>query len=114
MWSTFKDHEDKLSKKGYASAYTPFNMKSKNEYRNRTILAYCVNIFPAPQKVNFFKDHGIEYDADGAALSTMIQWIWRSAIRDGKDIWLYLPSKRMRDLLEGWMDSLATGGDSHE
>lgn len=34
----------------------------------------------------------------------MIQWIWRSAIRNGEEISLYLPSKRMRDLLTEWIE----------
>jgi hypothetical protein len=36
----------------------------------------------------------------------MLQWIFRSAVRDEKEIWLYIPSKRMRDLLVEWMDDL--------
>ena len=34
----------------------------------------------------------------------MLQWIWRSAIRDGKPINAYIPSKRMRELLINWMN----------
>ena len=42
-------------------------------------------------------------DEDAYALSEMLQFIWRSAIRDGKEIWVYLPSVRMRSLLEEWI-----------
>lgn len=38
------------------------------------------------------------------ALSEMIQFIWRSAIRDNKPIKLYIPSVRMRNLLEKWIE----------
>jgi hypothetical protein len=34
----------------------------------------------------------------------MIQFIWRSAIRDGKPIHLFVPSERMRTLLKDWMN----------
>ena len=37
----------------------------------------------------------------------MVQWIWRSAIRDGDEIYIYIPSKRMRTLLINWMESLS-------
>jgi hypothetical protein len=33
----------------------------------------------------------------------MLQWIWRSAIRNGKPVELYLPSRRMREILEAWI-----------
>ena len=33
----------------------------------------------------------------------MLQFIWRSAIRDGKEIWVYIPSIRMRNLLKQWI-----------
>ena len=56
---------------------------------------------------SYFADQGIEVREDKYALSEMIQWIWRSAIRDGKEIWIYVPSKRMRELLEGWLKELS-------
>jgi hypothetical protein len=33
----------------------------------------------------------------------MIQWIWRSRIRKGENINIYIPSMRMRNLLNAWM-----------
>lgn len=41
---------------------------------------------------------------DVFALSEMVQWIWRSAIREGNPINIYVPSARMRDLLTRWMN----------
>lgn len=34
----------------------------------------------------------------------MVQFIWRSRIREGKEISLYIPSKRMRELLKEWLN----------
>ena len=44
----------------------------------------------------------------------MVQWIWRSAIRDGNEVNLYIPSRRMRELLIGWIDSVSKGGNYRE
>ena len=33
----------------------------------------------------------------------MLQFIWRSAIRNGEEIWVYIPSIRMRSLLKKWI-----------
>lgn len=60
----------------------------------------------------FMKQHGVEFDDDRYALSTMVQWLWRSAVRNGKEINVYIPSKRMRNLLIEWMDRLENGGES--
>ena len=62
------------------------NTRATNEYRNRNALAYCVNRFLNPDYVKYFAEHGVEIDQDMFALSEMIQWIWRSAIREGKPI----------------------------
>ena len=59
---------------------------------------------------NYFLAYGVEVQEDVYALSEMIQWIWRSAIRDGEEIWVYIPSNRMRALLENWLNDLASGG----
>ena len=66
-------------------------------------MAYCVNIFLKPDEKRYFMAHNVNVLEDEAALSTMIQWIWRSAIRDGEEIWIYIPSKRMRELLINWI-----------
>ncbi len=34
----------------------------------------------------------------------MVQWIWRSAIREGNPINIYVPSSRMRSLLQRWLN----------
>ena len=58
----------------------------------------------------FYQNNGVDVYEDDYALSIMVQWIWRSAIRDGKKIWLYVPSKRMRDLLTNWIEEVSNGG----
>ena len=111
LWTAFKGSSDQLLGKGYASAFIPYNLRASNEYSNRKYLAYCVNNFPRPWEVKYYREHGAEVDADGYALSILIQWIFRSAIRNGEEVWLYLPSARMRSLLRQWLDNLADGND---
>ena len=49
-------------------------------------------------------ESGDEFDQDAFATSEMVQFIWRSAIRRGEPIQIYIPSNRMRGLLEKWID----------
>ena len=104
IWTTFKDFKSVLSGKGYSKGFVPLNMRASNDYCERTSIAYPVNRFLDPGIKNFFMKHNVEVDEDGYALSEMLQFIWRSAIRNGQEIWVYIPSIRMRRLLEQWID----------
>lgn len=112
MWGTHKKGQDMLKGKGYTKSFLTFNARATNSYRNRTCLAYAINVFMNVGEKVFFTSAGIEVDEDAYALSTMIQWIWRSAIRDGNEIYLYIPSRRMRELLIAWIDDVRKGGVS--
>ena len=103
MWSVFTSSVEYIRAGGYRNNHVVYNCKATNAYKDRNVLAYCVNIFFLPQVKSYFLQHGVEIYEDGYALSVMLQWIWRSAIRDGEEIWLYVPSKRMRCLLMDWI-----------
>lgn len=103
MWTTFKDYKSKLKGKGYSGQFISFNCRSTNEYADRYNLAYCVNVYLHPGITQFFKQRGIEINEDLYGLSEMIQWIWRSRIRKGESINIYIPSMRMRRLLNSWL-----------
>jgi len=110
MCGTYKGSEAKLKGLGYTKSFVQFNARATNEYRGRDILVYAVNLYMNVSDKLFYKSRGVEPNDDMYALSTMVQWIWRSAIRDGNDINLYIPSRRMRTLLTGWIDIVSKGG----
>lgn len=111
MWTSFKENRAAISDKGYASGFVPYNKRASNEYSGRRYLAYCVNNFLRPWESRYYAEHGVEMDNDAYALSFLIQWIFRSAIRNGEEVWVYIPSARMRTLLRMWLDNLAEGRD---
>ncbi len=132
MWTTFGDFENKVKGKGYTrerqltakekalssdeqekitaklNCFVPCNARATNDFRKRWALAYCVNMHFHPFVQSFFEsfscDKEIKLDKDIYALSCMIQWIFRSRIRDGEPIEIYIPSQRMRKLLQMWLD----------
>lgn len=114
LWSTFKEFEPAMRPKGYAKEFLPCNTRAVNGYRNCTILAYCVNLFINPFLKRYLAKSGITPDDDLYALSIMIQWIWRSAIRDGKPIDIYIPSKRMRTILQEWIADTQAAYHAHQ
>ena len=103
IWTTFKEYKEILKGKGYTKGFLSCNARATNEYRNRTSVAYTINRYLNPFIKSFFKVNNISVDENGYALSEMLQFIWRSAIRDGKEIWVYIPSIRMRELLKQWI-----------
>ena len=99
MWTTFKDFQSKLKGKGYTKGFIPCTSRATNQYSHKENCAYCCNRYLNPFYIHFFAKRDIEINQDEYALSEMLQWIWRSAIRNGKPITLYIPSQRMRELL---------------
>lgn len=110
IWTTFKDYKDLLKNKGYGRGFLPLNTRASNKYRDRTSIAYPVNRYLNTLVKRFFTTKGVNVDEDGYALSEMLQFIWRSAIRDDKEIWVYIPSIRMRTLLQNWIDENSVTG----
>lgn len=54
--------------------------------------------------VAYLQDYGFPLDRDEYAISEMVQFIWRSSIRNGEEIHLYILSKRMLNLFKSWLD----------
>ena len=107
-WTTFKPFRNKLAGKGYKhyTQWIPLNAKASNEYRHKTSVAYLANRFALPEIKAFFESYGIDICENVYALSEMLQWLWRSAIRDDKDpkdVHVFIPSERMRELLKLWL-----------
>lgn len=100
LWTSFKEYSKMLSSK-YVSekAWIALNTRATNNYRNMTDLCYLINRYLDPAYEKFFIKKGIEVNQDKYAVSELIQWVWRAAIRDDKEINLYIPSQRMRELL---------------
>ena len=101
---TKKNRMTKVKPNGYNKSFETCNCRATNKYRDRDTVAYLINRYNSPAII--FKDRGAEVDEDAFALSELLQFIWRSCIRDGKPINVYIPSKRMRTLLKGWLKQI--------
>ena len=76
--------------------------RGTNDYIHCSHLIYLYD-----QNINFIVARWLEDSSqafkDAYALTELIQWVWRSRIRRGEPITLYLPSPRMRRLFEEWL-----------
>lgn len=111
LWTCFKAHAPKLYGEGnrYAGSFLQLGARATNAYKERRFTAYLVNRYLDPNIMMFFNSKDIYIDPDDFALSEMLQWIWRSCIRDDQPIDLYIPSARMRKLLQDWIDNTCKG-----
>lgn len=115
MWTTLNRFKIDIKGKGYANGFVVFNKRASNDFSDKHELAYCLNVFMQPWMKNYLLKLGVpDVNQDMYALSVLIQWMFRSAVRKGEDVWIYIPSKRMRFLLEAWLNNLAEGKDLRE
>lgn len=108
MWTTFLGtngrNKDKLQPRDYkTNTFVSCNARATNKFSNKMNLVYAVNMYINPYVSRYLQTNQVDIDGDKYALVQMLQWIWRSRIRNGYDINIYIPSSRMRRLLIQWM-----------
>ena len=105
LWTTYKASIDDLKGRRYSKQFLSFTTRATNQYRYINNMAFMLNLFMNPNEVNYFIDQNVNVNEDLLAISDMLQWIFRSSIRDDKPINIYIPSFRMRNLLEKWLNN---------
>lgn len=108
MYTVFKPYCKYVKGKGFANGFVSCNARGTNEFKDKKSLAYLINFFMSPDIKQFVEHYHIEFDDNLFSLSALLQWIWRSQIRDGNPIDLYIPSERMRELLKIWINECKT------
>lgn len=86
------------------STYIPCNSRACEDYKNKVVMIHAFNRFPMLPVANYLNARNITFSAEVFALNELLQWLWRSAIRDGKPITVSILSERMRDLFDTWLD----------
>ena len=104
MWTTFKDCRKRVKGKGFTKGFVVLNQKATNRYSHKTTLAYGLNLFMNVPIKRYFESRKVEVNEDLWSLNEMLQWLFRSAIRNGEPIDIYVPSRRMRELLLNWIE----------
>ncbi|SHO43284.1 hypothetical protein [Desulfopila aestuarii] len=93
-------------KKGGPTQHVPWNCKGTNDYAGRNFIVYLCNVCFHPALPKHLSKHGMVMNEDEHALSSLLQFIWRSAIRKGEPIKIMIVNPRMRKLLEDWIASI--------
>ncbi len=104
MWTVFKTYKNIIGGKQYNKQWVACSTKATNQYQYIENVAYLINIFPNPMMTKLLHYKNIQLDIEMYALCEMIQFIWRSRIRNLQSINLYIPSSRMRSLFLQWLN----------
>lgn len=84
--------------------FLAFSARGINTWDDRHYIYYGVNVFQFPRVSLTIKALGYDYNEEHFALSMMLQFVWRSAIRrPGEGVVIMVQSKRMRELLNKWL-----------
>lgn len=104
MWTTLKAYQHKLKGERYTKGFVEITARATNEYAHKENLAYVYDRFMNPILKNFFIQHGIKVKEEVYSASEIIQWVFRSRIRKGESINIYIPSQRMREIFKRWLN----------
>lgn len=78
--------------------------KATNIWAHKSVAVHAYNRYVNTAIKAYLQDYGTPPDDDKFALSEMVQWIYRTQIRDDKPISLCIMSARMKKLLCNWLD----------
>lgn len=105
LWTCVKDAIPVFKGVGYTKRHLPHNTKAINDYKDTHHLAYVFNANMNPEPYKYLNKRGTEYapNLDRYSLTELLQWVYRSRVRVEQPVTLYIPSSRMRGLLQDWM-----------
>lgn len=105
MWTTFKNAENALTPKNLKKQFVEVTSRATNQYQDKSTCIYLANRFLNPVTAQFFSSMGVSVNEELFALSELLQWTFRSRIRKNEPIDIYIPSSRMRGLLEDYLNN---------
>lgn len=120
LWTCFTDFREHLEEsrgRHYRGSkaepcFAACNARATNKFNHKTAVAYAVAINHDPDIRNYFKRRGVLVSNEFYALSTLVQFIWRSGIRRPEEeggplpVRVYIPSQRMRGLFEDYLQGV--------
>lgn len=83
--------------------WLPCSLRATNDYAHKNVLIHAYKRHPLQSVNAYLQDYGHPIDIEVFALSELLQWVWRSAIRNGEPISVCILSDKMLRLFETWL-----------
>lgn len=103
MWTCVEEFRKHLGKEGFKRQFVPINARASNQWQDKSVCIYLANKYMRVPIKEIFDRQGIKVDQELYALSELLQWLFRSQIRKGKPVELFIPSDRMRRILQEYL-----------
>lgn len=108
IWTTFKRFKDDFKRSGFSDKnFVSINARATNQYQDKSVVVYMADRYMSPDLSYILYQRGVKLtkgQRDTFALSELLQFVFRSRIRNGQPIELFLPSERMRTLLTDFLN----------
>lgn len=78
--------------------------RATNDFSHKNVLCHAYNRYPTMPVESYLRDYGFSVDRDTYAIAELVQWVFRSAVRNGQPIVIYFLNKRMRNLFLKWLN----------
>ena len=78
--------------------------RATNDYAHKKMVAHCYNRYPLQPIKVYLQACGVPIDEERYAVSSLLQFVWRSRIRNGEPIVLLIPNHRMCTLYLRWLN----------
>jgi hypothetical protein len=103
-----KQNRNYVKPRGYGAkqCFVPCSARATNDYCHKNTLIHALYRHPNLTVERYLSHYGVGVDKNNFALSEIIQWVWRSRIRDQQPINLSILSSRMRILFLEWLGKL--------
>lgn len=104
IWTTHDGCESKYygPNSRFKESYIPIRGEDGEPHNDANIVAFLANVFVPRPIYMFYNSINMRLSHQREATIVLLNFLWRSAVRDGKPIVAYIPSKRMRGLLTSW------------
>ena len=84
------------------SNWLPNTTRGTNDYSNCSHAIYLYEQNANPILLNWLDANNAEFRS-AYALTEVVQWLWRTRLRRGEPVKVYMPSKKMRKLIQAWL-----------
>ena len=106
FFTCLAENKNLIAGKNYKKDWLSFSIKATNLYMETHHIAFLMNVFMQPTIKKVCDSTEYQVDEDLVSLSHLIQFVFRSALRKGEKIKVYIPSSRMRGLFKDYLDGV--------
>jgi hypothetical protein len=110
-----KEKKIKLNPKGFVrytdedgakhSCWLSVHTRATNDYSHKKLVAHCYNRYPLQAIKTYLITCGAPIDEPRYAISSLLQFTWRSQIRNDKPIVLLIANHRMYEFMIRWLNN---------